>query len=87
MDALRDLWVSSGFRDIETKEIAVSRTFSDFDEFWAGNVMANIKSMLSTLPQGDLERLKADVRGRLPKDASGRITVNARANAVKGRVP
>jgi ubiquinone/menaquinone biosynthesis C-methylase UbiE len=87
MDALRDLWVSSGFRDIETKEITVFRTFSDFDEFWAGNVMANIKSMLTTLPQGDLERLKADVRGRLPKDASGRITVNARANAVKGRAP
>jgi hypothetical protein len=34
----------------------------------------------------EVERLKTRLRARLPADATGRITVSARANAVKGRV-
>ena len=34
----------------------------------------------------DLALLKARMRARLPADASGRITLGARANAVRGRV-
>jgi hypothetical protein len=31
--------------------------------------------------------LQERMRARLPADATGRITVSARANAIKGRVP
>ncbi|HKO70127.1 MAG TPA: class I SAM-dependent methyltransferase, partial [Bradyrhizobium sp.] len=34
MEALRDLWTDVGLEAIETREIVVQRTFSDFDEFW-----------------------------------------------------
>jgi len=35
----------------------------------------------------DIEKLKARLAERLPADASGRITYQARANAIKGGVP
>jgi ubiquinone/menaquinone biosynthesis C-methylase UbiE len=86
-EALRDLWKGAGLEDVETREIVVTRTFSDFDDFWATNMLANIGAMVATMPPADAERLKAQVRARLPADASGRITFASRANAIKGRVP
>jgi hypothetical protein len=38
------------------------------------------------MPSSDVDKLKAQLRDRLPVDANGRITCSARANAVKGRV-
>jgi hypothetical protein len=38
------------------------------------------------MPPGEVDKLKARLRDRLPGDADGRITYSARANAVKGRV-
>ena len=40
MEALRGLWTAAGLEAVETREIAVSRTFADFDDFW----MTNVKS-------------------------------------------
>jgi hypothetical protein len=39
------------------------------------------------MPSKDKDILKARVRDRIPADAAGRITHEARANAVKGRTP
>jgi hypothetical protein len=39
------------------------------------------------MPPGDVEVLKTRVRARLPADSAGRIAYQARANAIKGRVP
>jgi ubiquinone/menaquinone biosynthesis C-methylase UbiE len=88
IDALRDLWTGSKLEDIETREIVVTRTFADFDDFWTTNLLGpSIGSAIAAMPPGDAERLKAGVRARLPADPQGRITYPARANAVKGRVP
>jgi hypothetical protein len=38
------------------------------------------------MPSSDVDKLKAQLRDRLPVDANGRITYSACANAVKGRV-
>jgi SAM-dependent methyltransferase len=35
IDALRDLWIGAGLDSVETREIAVRRTFDDFDDYWA----------------------------------------------------
>ena len=35
IDALRDLWTAAGVEAVETREIRVERTFTDFDDFWA----------------------------------------------------
>lgn len=85
--ALRDLWVGAGLAAVETQEIVVQRTFSDFDDFWTTCMNSSIGRRIIRLPAADIAKLKGAVRKRLPPDTSGQITYSARANAVKGRVP
>lgn len=88
IDALRELWTGAGLEGVETREIVVSRTFPDFEDFWDINLQAaSIGPLIAALPADDAARLKARVRERLPADAEGRISFSSRANAVKGRVP
>ena len=88
MEALRDLWTGAHLDAVETREIAVQRTFADFDDFWTTSLMAPIVApIVAAMTSDNLGRLKARVRARLPTDAVGRITYGARANAVKGQVP
>lgn len=87
MEAMLDLWTRAGLDAIETKEIVVERTFEDFDEFWSFSTGGTIGARIVQLPANDVESLKARVRGRLPVEATGRITFSARANAAKGRLP
>ena len=87
MDALRNLWRDAGLEAAETREITVQRTFADFDDFWTTSLLAvSIGPTVAAMTPGDVERLKAAVRARMPADAAGRITGQARANAIKGRV-
>jgi ubiquinone/menaquinone biosynthesis C-methylase UbiE len=88
MEALRDLWAGAGLDTIETREIAVSRTFVDFDDFWTINLMSpSVGPTVAAMSSGDADRLKARLQARLPADAAGRIACSARANAIKGRLP
>jgi ubiquinone/menaquinone biosynthesis C-methylase UbiE len=88
MEALRNLWTGAGLDAVETREIAVQRTFADFDDFWTTSLMApSMRPMIAEMASGDVELLKSRVRARLPADEAGRITCSARANALKGRVP
>jgi SAM-dependent methyltransferase len=88
LDTLRGLWAGAGLEAIETREIAVRRTFADFDEFWGITSMTpTVAATLGSLAGADVERLRERVRGLLSLDATGRIACAARANAVKGRVP
>jgi SAM-dependent methyltransferase len=88
MEALRALWTGAGLDAVETREIAVERTFADFEDFWTTNLNSpSIKATLATMAPGDADQLKARVRARLPADADGRIARSGRANAVKGRLP
>lgn len=88
MDALRDAWQRAGLQAIETREIAVQRTFASFDEFWTKSIgTGGSRAMVSMLPPDVLEQVRQRVQAKLPPDAQGRITTGARANAVKGRVP
>ena len=88
MDVLRQAWIDAGLDDVETAEITVSRTFDDFDQFWSITTsIGTSRSLLASLPADEVGRLKERVRARLPADAGGRISYEARANAIKGRVP
>ena len=88
IEALRDLWTGAGLDAIETREITVQRTFTDFDDFWTTTLRgSSVGPTIGAMALGDVELLKRRVRTRLPPDAAGRITYGARANAVKGRVP
>jgi SAM-dependent methyltransferase len=85
---LRELWTGAGLQEVEIRQIAVERTFADFDEFWEVSTASGaIKPTLAAMVPSDIETVKNRVRAKLPADASGRITYGAWAHAVKGRVP
>jgi SAM-dependent methyltransferase len=87
-DVLHDLWTAAGLQDVETREIAVQRTFADFDDYWATLAGGpSVKAQLRDLPPDEKAGFKARLRDRLPApDETGRITTTARANAIRGRV-
>ena len=75
-------------RTFETREIAVQRTFANFDDFWKTNLKSPaIRPTVAAMKSEEVETLISRVRARLPADAHGRITYGARAHAVRGRRP
>jgi hypothetical protein len=88
MEALRTLWCDAGLVSIETREISVHRTFVDFDDFWAVGMLGSTTGpTIAAMDRRDSELLKTKVHARLKADGKGRITCQARANAMKGLVP
>jgi SAM-dependent methyltransferase len=86
IDVLRDLWSGAGLDAIETREISVHRTFTDFDDYWTTVLLApSVGPTLKAMAAADLATLRERMRARLTAEPSGRITLSARANAVKGR--
>jgi ubiquinone/menaquinone biosynthesis C-methylase UbiE len=88
IETMRELWNGAGLEAVETREIAVQRTFADFEDFWTTSLMgASIAPTVVAMTPKDAAHLKKAVRARIPADATGRITYGARANAIKGRLP
>jgi SAM-dependent methyltransferase len=88
MDVQRELWTGAGLENIETKEIAVHRTFANFEDFWAITLKGSSAGpLVAKMMPGESEQLKEGVRARIAAEADGRVTLEGRANAIKGRVP
>lgn len=88
MENLRALWTGAGLDRIETREIAVQRTFADFEDFWTTALLgASIKATAAKMTPEQLNQVKQNVRTRLGADHGNPITTGARANAIRGRVP
>jgi SAM-dependent methyltransferase len=88
IEAMRDLWTGAGLGAVETREFTVTRTFADFDDYWTTILGGpSVGPKLAAMAAGDIALLRARMRARLPADSAGRINYDARANAVKGRVP
>jgi ubiquinone/menaquinone biosynthesis C-methylase UbiE len=88
IETMGKLWSAAGLEAVETREIAVQRTFADFEDFWTTSLLgSSIASAIAAMAPKDLERLKMRVHARMPADSVGRITCGARANAIKGRLP
>ncbi len=88
MSSLVALWNEAGLEDVETREIAVQRSFASFDEYWATSTAGtSLGRTVAAVSPSDLTSLKARVQNRLLADAAGGITCVARANAIKGRRP
>jgi len=86
-EALVDLWRQARLQAIETRDITVHRTFSEFDDFWNINLKgATVGPAIAVMGRGDALALKERVRKRLSADGEGRITYGAPANAIKGRI-
>lgn len=84
-EALKALWAEFGLRDIETRELAVERTFADFDDYWLSMVASGPSRILEQLSDSESAELKYRLQARLPASANGEITVHAWATAIKGR--
>lgn len=85
--ALQRLWKDTGLVDVEAREITITRTFADFEDFWRINLLAPaIGPIVAKMTGAAAGELKERVRARLPADAAGRITYSSRANAIKGHV-
>lgn len=86
--ALRALWTDAGLVDLDTTVLRVQRTFADFDAFWSiVQTGPRLAPRLAGMPPADVDRLTARLRARLAAGADGAITIDASANAIKGRMP
>ena len=87
IETMRALWKDAGLEQIDTREISVERTFANFDSFWRiAQTGPRLAPKIAAMPPDELARLKNRLQARLSADPSGRITYEARANAIKGRV-
>jgi hypothetical protein len=87
LDVLASLWNGAGLASVATREISITRTFADYEDYWATILLApSVGPKLRAMSAGDLAALKERLRVRLPADADGRLTCPARANAVTGQV-
>lgn len=88
MDAMQDLWTQAGLTDIETTQITVRRDFPAFEDYWANTTaMANTRGALIDLTEAEIDQLRTKIRTHLTEHADGHLSFQARANAIKGRVP
>lgn len=87
METLRSLWSGAGLENVETTQIHVERTFDSFEDYWSTIQLGpSIRPKLAVMKSDEIAELKNRMHRRLATDSKGRITYNARANAVKGRV-
>jgi SAM-dependent methyltransferase len=88
LEVLWDLWAAAGLGDLQTREIAVERTFDDFEDFWStllGGPSAG--QALAAMNEEERSGFRALLRARVQPAGSGPITLPARAHAIRGTVP
>ena len=87
LDVLRQLWATAGLGDLRTRTIDVERTFSGFDELWeillAGPSAGQALAAMDELQRA---RFRRHLQERLQAGDGGPITLQARANAIRGTV-
>ena len=87
IDKLEKLWTEEGIQSIECKQIKVSRSFKNFEEFW--NINASVQAVTTVLdelsPQTVIE-IRSNVERELDYDSNGSVVVHGHANAIKGIV-
>lgn len=88
-DVLQNLWQGAALESIETRPISITVTFSNFDDFWESNSLpiGPLGKAIEAMPTAAKEALRVRLGEQLPIAADGRISFEARANAIKGRVP
>jgi len=88
LSTMRSLWEQAGMVSIETRTIEIPVSFSDFEDFWDSNSTpaGPVGKAIDKLSTVDRERVRSHLREHLPQDRAGRITYQARANVMKGRI-
>lgn len=88
LDVMQTLWQQAGLVDIHTRQIEVTRSFANFDDFWATAQNApSVGPVLAQLPPEQLLDIQSQLRTQLPAQSEGSLICTARANAIEARVP
>ena len=76
IEPMRDLWTGAGLEAVETREITVQRTFSNFEEFWQITISGapSLRPTLAAMSPPDTELFKTRVGTRLSSDPGRRIS-------------
>jgi SAM-dependent methyltransferase len=88
-ETLRSLFEAVGLVDVELKGLEVSTVFADFEDYWQPFLgrTGPAPSYLASVDGARRERLKERLERRLQPAPDGRIPLQARAWAVRGRDP
>jgi SAM-dependent methyltransferase len=88
-DALRNLFMNAGLRQVELVPLDVEMVFSDFDDYWQPFLggQAPAGAYAGSLSPDKREELARRIRDRLTPEADGTIRMSSRAWAVRGTVP
>ena len=81
-DELARLWSAAGLADIDGREVSVSRSFRDFDDYWGiARTSPRIAMVLGELTPQRLVEVQDTTRAYVPAPP----VLTARANAIRGR--
>jgi hypothetical protein len=87
-EALEKLFASAGLQEVEVKPIDIPTSFANFDDYWqpflGGQGPAPAYAM--SLDETTRARLRDHIRGRMPAEANGSISLTARAWAARATV-
>lgn len=85
-DALAELFLAAGLKDIATAPIDIPTPFADFDDYWSPFLsgIAPAPGYCASLDDKARQRLKDRLVKTLPTDPNGMILLAARAWAVRG---
>ena len=87
IEALRKLWIDAGLVEVMTHRITVTRTFDNFEDYWASvEIAIGMRQGTREMSADVTEDLKNRLRQRLTDHPDGQIRLTSRANAVKGKV-
>ena len=86
-EPLRDLFAAGGLADVQVEAIVVPTPFASFDDYWAPflGAVGVAPAYAMSLPEDVRERLRDNLRARLPYADDGSVPLTARAWAVRGR--
>lgn len=85
-DALRAAWTAAGLAEVSTAALEVGRRFASFDELWRPFVggQGAAGGYLRQLDDAARDRVRDEIKARVPVGADGAIELSARAWAVRG---
>ena len=87
-EALRALFESASLLEVEARAIDVPTPFASFDELWRPFLggQGPAPTYVASLSDASRERLRQELRGRVPIAADGSIALTARVWAVRGKL-
>lgn len=86
--ALEEAWTTADLEAVQVRSIVIDTVFQDFDDFWTPFLGAQgpAPTYLASLAPAHQAAIQEALEHAVPRDATGRIPLTARAWAVKGRV-